>query len=50
MSYKLVSGYQVNEDLRFLFGLETVLKTDQATEYHIGIDIFSDYRFQQNIN
>jgi hypothetical protein len=38
MSYKLVSGYQVNKDLRFLFGLETVLKIDQATEYHIGID------------
>jgi hypothetical protein len=38
MSYKVVSGYEVNEDTRLLFGFERVFYKEQATEYSIGVD------------
>jgi hypothetical protein len=39
MSYKVVSGYEVNEDTRLLFGFESVFGREAATEYSIGIDM-----------
>jgi hypothetical protein len=38
MSYKVVSGYEVNENTRLLFGFERVFYKEQATEYSIGVD------------
>jgi hypothetical protein len=38
MSYKVVSGYEFNEDTRLFFGFESVFDKERATEYSIDID------------
>ncbi|GHT54291.1 hypothetical protein AGMMS50233_02050 [Endomicrobiia bacterium] len=38
MSYKVVSGYEINEDLRLIFGFERVFKVEPATEYSLGLE------------
>ncbi|GHT69334.1 hypothetical protein AGMMS49950_01860 [Endomicrobiia bacterium] len=38
MSYKVVSGYEINEDLKLIFGFERVFKVEPATEYSLGVE------------
>jgi hypothetical protein len=38
MSYKVVSGYEVNKNLNLIFGFEKVFTVEEATEYSLGID------------
>ncbi|GHT37187.1 hypothetical protein AGMMS49593_03670 [Endomicrobiia bacterium] len=38
MSYKVVSGYEIDEDLRLIFGFVRVFKVEPATEYSLGVE------------
>ncbi|MDR2067222.1 MAG: hypothetical protein LBP57_05320 [Endomicrobium sp.] len=38
MSYKVVSGYEVNESLNLIFGFESVFGKEAATEINIGLN------------
>jgi hypothetical protein len=38
MSYKVVSGYEINKDLKLIFGFEKVFGTEPATEFNLGIN------------
>jgi hypothetical protein len=38
MSYKVVSGYEINKDLKLMFGFEKVFEVEPAIEYNLGVD------------
>jgi hypothetical protein len=38
MSYKVVSGYEVNETLNLVFGFESVFGKETATEINLGLN------------
>jgi hypothetical protein len=38
MSYKVVSGYEVNKNLNLIFGFESVFTEEPTTEYSLGIN------------
>ncbi|MDR3274804.1 MAG: hypothetical protein LBS81_02265 [Endomicrobium sp.] len=38
ISYKVVSGYEVNKYLKLIFGFEKVFEIEPAAEYNFGID------------
>jgi hypothetical protein len=45
ISYKVVSGYEVNENTRLFFGFESVFENKCATEYSIGIDTIAKLHY-----